>query len=529
MPDKIKNKNYPYILVSLLFLVIIKQLLWSSFIPLWQFPDEQAHFAQVQNYAEGNPINPTSAANTSKEIDESEKYLGTKRDGFGNNKFIYHPEFNTAYSSISEGLDEKTIKTFPISFRKEFITNEATAYPPLYYKISAIFYQVVYPKDLITRVFITRLLNILFFLSLAFFSWLIGKLLFPRQIINQITLVLLVSFHPMLSFLGGGVNSDNLFILEFTICLYLGLRLLQEPWTIKKILLVGLMTMISLFTKEMGRLVPLVFLYPSAVWIVKNKNYWKKILVITLVIIGVFTIAFYEPMTKFIKGEQFISDVPNWRVLTSTARESYVEHLTTTAVHTYREVIPWYWGVFRWLSLTYPRPVHRIINWILVLSTFGIGLAVMLSIYHKALISRVNLGFLIYVSCMYFLAITTYDYLFKISHGFSIGIQGRYFFPTIVTHMALIQIGIMTIASKTKKQILFVKILGLAMILFHGYAIIFVSRSYYSWPFAQFFLQASQYKPWFFKTPFLQVYAVLFVVLLLIFCAKYIKLNHEKN
>jgi len=90
--------------------MLFKQLLWISYIPIWHFPDEQAHFGEVQNYAEGNPINPASSNNTAREIDESEILLSTKRDSLGNNLYIYHPEFNIPYSDSKMGIYENQIK-----------------------------------------------------------------------------------------------------------------------------------------------------------------------------------------------------------------------------------------------------------------------------------------------------------------------------------------------------------------------------------------------------------------------------------
>ncbi len=286
------------------------------------------------------------------------------------------------------------------------------------------------------------------------------------------------------------------------------------------------LVMIAAFeTKEMGKLIPLVFLYPVSNWILVHRTYWKKIALLLIIGVILFIIFFHVPLSKFIRGEQFISEVPGWPVLLSSARQSYISHLLDTAKHTYREVIPWYWGVFRWLSLTYPRPVHRVINWTLVLATLGIFYALYQSHFRKTNVPAKNLWFLICTSCMYFMAITTFDYFFTIAHGFSIGVQGRYFFPTIVPHMALILIGVITLISKLSLKNQLIKLLGLAMITLHTYAFYFVSSSYFSYKsLATFFIQASQYKPWFFKSPFLEIYNVMFIASLLLFIVNYMKI-----
>ena len=206
-----KFLNKKSIFFWLLVTVIIKQFLWIVFIPMWQFPDEQAHFGQVQNTAEGHAINPAHSNNTTREIDESEILLDTKRDDFGNNKFTYHPEYNIAYSSIKVGIHEPAIADFPDSYRNQFVSNEATAYPPLYYRLTAMFYKLAYTQNLLTRLFVSRLINLGLFLALIFKAFKTGKIIFPEDKLLRYMLIIFVAFHPMLSFLSGGINSDNLF------------------------------------------------------------------------------------------------------------------------------------------------------------------------------------------------------------------------------------------------------------------------------------------------------------------------------
>ncbi len=80
----------------LLIATFFKGVIWSGVVPLWHFPDEQAHFAQLQNIAEGVKLNKEGS--TSEEIYISEKILGTERDERGNNRFTFHSEYNLAYS-----------------------------------------------------------------------------------------------------------------------------------------------------------------------------------------------------------------------------------------------------------------------------------------------------------------------------------------------------------------------------------------------------------------------------------------------
>ena len=129
MYNMLMNSLFKLLLVAAFF----NALSWIILIPLWQYPDEQAHFAQVQYIAEisGKPQNNQSF-DTSYEVAISEKILGTERDDLGNNKYTYHPEYKPDYSTGLYGPYEKEITSLPKSARSQLVKDEATLNPPLY-------------------------------------------------------------------------------------------------------------------------------------------------------------------------------------------------------------------------------------------------------------------------------------------------------------------------------------------------------------------------------------------------------------
>ena len=95
----------------LIIITLFKGLLWSLFIPMWHFPDEQAHFNHVAfNVERPNLINFGKGLDLNQEIAISEQLLGTYRDEQGNNSFTYHPEYNPEYSNSQQGTHEEQIK-----------------------------------------------------------------------------------------------------------------------------------------------------------------------------------------------------------------------------------------------------------------------------------------------------------------------------------------------------------------------------------------------------------------------------------
>ncbi len=193
------------------FLFVIKQLIWIAFIPPWQFPDEQAHFAQVQNFAERRSVADFSGPNTSREIVESEILLGTKRDGFGNNLFTYHPEYKLPLTETKANDIEKYIRELPRSFRQERVIYEATVYPPIYYVLATIPYYFMYEQDLLSRIFVVRLINLPIFIITLYFVYKSGKLLFAQAPFLLTVLIFFFGFHPMFSFVSAGTTRDNLY------------------------------------------------------------------------------------------------------------------------------------------------------------------------------------------------------------------------------------------------------------------------------------------------------------------------------
>src|SRR3989344_1929977 len=95
--------------ILLLVFLFFKQLIWESLVPLWHFPDEQAHFAQVAYLGEMGPQPGKTPFDLTEEIRISENLLGTERDNSGNNRFTFHPEYKIEYAPVLYGIYEEKI------------------------------------------------------------------------------------------------------------------------------------------------------------------------------------------------------------------------------------------------------------------------------------------------------------------------------------------------------------------------------------------------------------------------------------
>lgn len=505
-----KNK---FIFIIFFVTIFVKQIIWIALIPMWQMPDEQAHFAEVQNIAEKNV---STKFNTSKEIEISEEFLGVKRDINGNNKFTYHPEYNIRYSGSTTGINEKIINNIPLQERKNLVFTEATGYPPFYYIFAGIGYKIVYFAGLIDRVFFVRLWQSIIYILTIFIYYKMAKELIKEKK-TILYFLIFISFLPMTTFVASGITSDNLMNMLFPVGLYLGIITLKYGIKLKNIIyLFGLITCGILTKPHFVIIVPIFFLA-----IVLRCFYEKKLFKLfvlsffSILTIPILFIIFYPSLWKdFLHTRNFSTLFPEIGVVqNNTEKINFGKYLIISLQKTYRETIPWFWGVFRWLSFSLGRWFYRILNLVCLLSLISFIIKFLINIIKKREIIDFKMMFLLFSVLIYFVVLLVWDYLFFLRYGYSFGIQGRYYFPILFPIIFLIFY-----------YFPFKKILPFLAIIFSFYAIFKVSSSYYSTAsISGFIIQASQYKPWFFKGNFLVFWISIYLFMSAFFLVKLIK------
>ena len=485
------------IFLWLIFTIIFKILVWSLFVPMWHTPDEQAHFGHVAYLAEGGQLPMGRQKDLTEEIALSEQLLGTYRNKYGNNQFTYHPEYRLEYTDNLTGKYEAEITNIPLPARHNFTDAESAYYPHFFYRVSGLIYKLFYSQDIFIRVFALRLFWLFSHVLMVWLAYLIGKLVFPKDKLAAVSVAVLSSFQPMLSFVAAGVSSDNLHNLLFTGVIYFCLKINRKIfWPV----LLGLAAVMYLgFINKPQFLIALGIVIPVLLW-----RRWK-----ILGLTGLVTAWLY-----------FQGKLPYFEIADKLVRPEYSlwQHLNYTANHTFREVLPWYWGVFRWLSLTLPRWINQVMMRILLVA--GVGLII------KLFKRRFEPGFWIiaWSALIYFLALFFWDWQHIRNAGFPFGIQGRYYFPVIVPHMVLLVMGIKQIWSKL------LIVLDYWFVILNWLAFYAVTASYYDASgFKTFIIQASQYKPFFGKGWWLIIALGLYFIFSVIFSIQLFKLfRHEK-
>ena len=470
---------------------LINAISWIILIPLWQYPDEQSHFAQIQYIAEiGGIPEGSKSQDTSYEVAISEKILGTERDNLGNNKFTYHPEFHSNYSNTIFGPKETEISSLPKSQRRNLIKNEATLNPPLYKIFSA--------GNLFTRVYALRMFSTLIFIGTILLAYKIGQLIFEKNKVLPIALCTIIAFKPMLVFSSTGVLPDTLTNFLFTLFIFICLKIIYENLSAAKVISLLVVIILGALTRQHFLITLLIVPFVIIEQFLFNKKSRKMIIFSSISFLAVlYTLSFFIGPLSFIRTLDY-PESSQKIIGNPLSNMTYLEHLKWTVKHTISEVWPWYWGIYKWLSLSLPPLSYQIINRLIPLSVLGLVFKIFEIIKSRQIKKNIPFMFLFLIITIYIFALTTFDYFFRKNNGFSFGIQGRYFFPTIVAQMALLLIGFEKLFSlvlgRYSKYGLF--LIVTSMVVFNIFSLSFVSSSYYDLSSTETFIsQVSQYKP----------------------------------
>lgn len=471
----------------------------SSFLVLFFFslathpfevPDEQSHYATV-HYLANEGIMPilSKHADLSLEEEKTEYLLGIMSEG--NNKYSYHPEFRLDPGPGIIGLYENDIRSLNTpDLRRSYTIHQAAIYPPLYYYLTIPFYSLVSSSDILNRLFVSRLSSVFITTTMILFAYWFGYLVFANKKL-ALTLAFMTLFFPMTSYVGSGVNSDNLHNLLFTIFLGLCVRLIKNGWDARSTVVTALVIGLDILTKPQSYIMlPILVLVIVIRW---RWDEWRSILksslyltLIVLLVAGWFKQPQYlDTGTGIIAGQALYGGWTNFLLFT--------KHYLSLA----GPMLVWYWGVFKWFGVVLPRPLWWLANRLIILAFLGI----LISFFRDWEKRSFSLGNKVVVFCLlanfgYLVALLWFDWQFYGQIGRSLGLQARYFMPLLVTQMYLLLYGLLSLSSNLQIK----KYLRWGIVIFfltlHLAGLYTQLTSYYDLTsLGTFINQLSQYKP----------------------------------
>lgn len=211
-------------LATVIVLVLARGLLWSVLIPPLQGMDEPAHFANVQFIAEEGRLPNWNTDERSQAYSDS---LGTAAQEMRVSRFA-----PTDRPDYDEASVERLRREDAAVGTDSDGTGPAASYPPPYYAIGALFYQLA-PDDTVAQVHAIRLWSTLLGVAAIVFAWLFAGEVLPGRRTARAGLVTAIALQPMLAHQFALVNNDGWVIAAGFAALWIGARLVRTargPW-----------------------------------------------------------------------------------------------------------------------------------------------------------------------------------------------------------------------------------------------------------------------------------------------------------
>jgi 4-amino-4-deoxy-L-arabinose transferase-like glycosyltransferase len=218
-------------------------LAWSLIVPPFQVPDENAHYAYVQQVAERGtlPRQLPPGSGLSPREDRTIDALLT----FG---IVGHRE-NPAPDTEAQQqvLDQIAREKLPARGSGDALS--ATANPPLYYALEAIPYKLMPSGNVLDKLAAMRCLSALMGALTVLLVFMFLRELLPATPWAWPAGALLVAFQPLFGFISGGVNNDNLLYLTGAGLLWAIARAFRRGLDRRSGALIGALLGLGLVTK----------------------------------------------------------------------------------------------------------------------------------------------------------------------------------------------------------------------------------------------------------------------------------------
>ncbi|MEB3187522.1 MAG: hypothetical protein VKP72_08800 [bacterium] len=243
-------------LAWVLAIVLVKQLAWWALMPLWQIPDEPAHFAYVQYWAESGHLPRATRERPQNEPSEEAAHT-EKWTAF--HDVTFHPDVRQPFTDGEDGPGEAELRDGPRLRRLKDGNSSAATYPPLYYALARVPYHLFAGGTIVDQVFAIRLVSVVL---VVVTTWAASAMALELGLTAGLAacFALFVGMQPMLSMMGAAVNNDLLVIALCTVASWLLARIGRQGVSVRRVAGLALVVALGVLTKV--QMLPFAVLVP---------------------------------------------------------------------------------------------------------------------------------------------------------------------------------------------------------------------------------------------------------------------------
>jgi len=415
-------------LILLLAVTFVSGVFWAAVIPIWQIPDEPAHYGYIQALGEDFSFLPPQDMLLSEDIRRVNDLTGLGAVPF-------HNDVTQPFTAGSrQGPQEEEVRELPRSPRVQDIvssSNPAASYPSGYYFPASLIYRLLGSQDVLTIMFGLRIFSAFLTTVTMLFSYLTLKRFFPDESAAKAT-ALVIALSPMYIYMGMAVNVDVLVWLFFSIYLYLLTRAFTDGLSMRLNLLLALTVALGLWVKQTFLLAIPFYLILLAFLNLRGMLTPGRAVVPVLVFFA--TIAALDGWLYL--GGDFIRTSATYGGGGETKERSVVGFIQHFRDHwpRYRWTFDTFWGNFGWLDTPLSQRSYDFLRWGSAVAAAGLVLYFITSTIRRKL--DVLPLFYLALSVTFIASFTLVNYI-NITNGGDWLLQGRYFFPIIVPIIAL--------------------------------------------------------------------------------------------
>jgi hypothetical protein len=224
-------------------IALVNAVVWSVVVPPFQVPDEISHFGYAQYLAETGKL-PPQTPNASQYSDEEQTALNFlhfftvvgRRDQRG---LWTTPEDKQLRAALAAHPSPKGAGG----------VSSATNQPPLYYALTAAAYWISPGHDILTRLYVMRLVSAVLAAGTVLAIFLFIRELLPGTPWAWTVGALGVAFQPQFMFIAAGVHGDNLLFFASACLLFTVARAFKRGLTTRRATAIGLATVIGVLGK----------------------------------------------------------------------------------------------------------------------------------------------------------------------------------------------------------------------------------------------------------------------------------------
>ena len=450
-------------ILTALALTLTSGVLWAAVIPIWQTPDEPAHFAYAQNIGEGgSPLDEAYLSRDVIRVIQLAEYGSLRLSSDATQPFTPKTRIAPAEYRIAS--------LSPLLRKQRDRSNPADSYPPGYYVVSSIAYRLLRSYDTLSISFALRLFSVMLTMGTVVFHYLTLRWYFNDEAYAR-TATLLIVLSPMYMFMGMAVNVDVLVWFLFSIFFYVLTRALREGLTRQHTLAMSLVISLGLLVKQTF-LAPIVFyLILLTAMALKRELRMKEaafhlatLTAILIVVDGWLYLGGFIHTSLEVPPEYFTQAGQGTR---PPGVGGYFGHFVDRW-RDYLWTLDTYWGNFGWLDTPVSGALANAFRLITAVGFVGL----LAYITRTVAVKRADIPTVVYLSIflMFLFLFTVVNYA-RITSGEGWFLQGRYFFPAIAIAYALVLQGLTWLLRPAWRQRMLL-LLTMGMLLFHVQALL---------------------------------------------------------